>query len=550
MNVVTSQPRPRLFWRLLQAAVSVAMLTWLFTRPGFIDHLGEVIFTADPGWIAGGLLLAGMVQLLNLWRWYIFLRMVGVHIPTREATGIFFTGLFFNLFLPGAAGGDLVRIAMLKRRGYDIGRSALSVVMDHAAGSVSMILVATTAMAMRHDWLMRDENIAAIAGGIYIYLGAVTFLIILSLIFCAAGVPKRLPSWWPGRASVIELSHAYFECARQWRTTLVAIVVSTVMLVLFFLMFFMAARAYGVNAPVVDFFAMMPTIDIISGLPISLGGLGVRENIFAYLMGRLLDVPEATAAAVSLCGFTMFALWGLPGAILLMVRTGGAPLADAENHERQQAVERAAQRYKGRIILIRYARGKMRWDPAYPAVAARLSRSTRPLLDIGCGMGVLTAYLREVGATQPIVGIELNPRKVKLAQERVAAFYKDATFQQGDAQALPAFQGDVVLLDVLHYLSIDGQKALLEAVADRLPPGGTAMIRTSFRDGSLRYYVTLIEEYAIRLIGWIRGGGCHFPTREEVVAPFEKRGWEVKVEPMWGRTPFNSYLIEVTRPAE
>ena len=548
MNGDLAKPRSRRWWRLLQAGVSIALLIWLFTRPGFADHLGDIIFTADPAWLAGGLLLAGAVQLLSLWRWLIFLRMVGVKIPARQAAGVFFTGLFFNLILPGAAGGDLVRIAMLKARGFDIGRSALSVVMDHLAGSVSMILVASTAMIMRHDWLMHDANIAAIASGIYIYLAVITFLIILSLILCAAGLFNKLPAWWPGRASVIELSGAYFECARQWRKTIVAIIVSTLLLVLFFRIFCSSARAYVVSAPVVDFFAMMPTIDIISALPISLGGLGVRENIFAYLMGRLLDVPTATAAAISLCGFGMLAVWGLPGAVMLIVRSGGAPLAEADALGHQGAARRAAERFRGRLILIRYARGKMKWDPAYPAVAERLAGSPRPVLDIGCGIGLLAAYLRENGRLQRVIGIDLSEKKIADARRHVVPHYANVEFIVGDATDLPPFQGDVVMLDVLHYLPADAQKTLLEAIADRLAPGGKALIRTTFRDKSWRYYATLIEEGVIRLIGWIRGGRCRFPTREEVVSPFEARGYNVKVEAMWGRTPFNSYMVEVERP--
>ena len=103
------------------------------------------------------------------------------------------------------------------------------------------------------------------------------------------------------------------------------------------------------------------------------------------------------------------------------------------------------------------------------------------------------------------------------------------------------------MLDVLHYMAPDAQRSVLEQIASRVCPGGRALIRTTFRDGSWRYYATMVEEAFVRLSGWIRGGRCHFPTREEVTAPFHGPQWKTTVTPMWGRTPFNSHLVEARR---
>jgi uncharacterized membrane protein YbhN (UPF0104 family) len=68
------------------------------------------------------------------------------------------------------------------------------------------------------------------------------------------------------------------------------------------------------------FLALMPTVDIISGLPVSLGGVGVREGMFVFLLGHLADVAGPLAVSISLCGYLMSALWGLPGAFFWLVR--------------------------------------------------------------------------------------------------------------------------------------------------------------------------------------------------------------------------------------
>jgi len=127
---------------------------------------------------------------------------------------------------------------------------------------------------------------------------------------------SRLPLRWPGRAKLLELSGAYFQCAVQWQRTASALGISVVMLACFFTTYYFSARAYGMDPGMGRFLALMPTVDILSGLPISLGGVGVREGVFVLLLGSLASVPSATAVSISLAGYLMSALWGIPGAFL------------------------------------------------------------------------------------------------------------------------------------------------------------------------------------------------------------------------------------------
>jgi hypothetical protein len=91
------------------------------------------------------------------------------------------------------------------------------------------------------------------------------------------------------------------------------------------------------------------------------------------------------------------------------------------------------------------------------------------------------------------------------------------------------------------------QASVLKQIASRIPPGGRALIRTAFRDGSWRYLVTLLEEVFVRASGWIRGGACQFPARSELASYLRGAEWRVSIQPMWGRTPFNSHLVEIER---
>jgi len=311
---------PRLWIVVFQVAVSAGLLGWIVSRPDFRATIQTVLAQADLRWLAAGFALAGVVHLLCLARWRVFLSMAGVRVGWNESAGIFFAGLFSGLFLPGGAGGDLVKIGLLASRGHDPALSALSVIMDRLAGSVTMILLGASLLAAQYPWLSSNPVTAGIVQSIGIYLLIVALLIAASVVLSSGPVVSHLPPGWPGRAKLVEVSAAYFRSAREWPRTLGAIAISAVMLALFFLTYYIAARACGVDPGLVRFLSLMPLVDIIAGLPVSLGGLGVREGVFVLLLGSLAGVPAAAAVAASLTGYMMSAVWGVPGAFLWLIR--------------------------------------------------------------------------------------------------------------------------------------------------------------------------------------------------------------------------------------
>jgi len=208
-------------------------------------------------------------------------------------------------------------------------------------------------------------------------------------------------------------------------------------------------------------------------------------------------------------------------------------------------LKQTAARYREWPSLYYYALGKIWLDPAYPAVAEILRDSPRPLLDIGCGMGLLAGYLRANGHRAEISGMDVDAEKVALAQKLLGQ--EQAHFHAGDAMDFPNHSGDVVMLDVLHYFSDEQQPQLLKKIAASVAPGGVALIRVALNQPNLRYAVTQLEESFVKLVRWIPTTGRNFPTRDEVVAGFPEMEFAADVRPMWGCTPFNSYLFSFRR---
>ena len=192
-----------------------------------------------------------------------------------------------------------------------------------------------------------------------------------------------------------------------------------------------------------------------------------------------------------------------------------------------------------------YSRAKLRSDPVYAAVAHELADCALPVLDIGCGIGLLGQYLRQGGHAAPIMGFDYDARKIDSAQ-RVAAKSGHAglDFASGDARdGLPAFTGNVVILDILQFFTRAEQESLLRAAADRVAPAGRLIIRSTLRDDSWRFRVTFLGDVFAKVTRWMKELPTLYPDAEQFRAVLAGAGLAVEFTPLWGKMPFNNYLI-------
>jgi 2-polyprenyl-3-methyl-5-hydroxy-6-metoxy-1,4-benzoquinol methylase len=191
-----------------------------------------------------------------------------------------------------------------------------------------------------------------------------------------------------------------------------------------------------------------------------------------------------------------------------------------------------------------YVSSKVKTDPLYGAVFSELEDSEMPLLDLGCGMGLLAFYLREGGLHFPIHGLDYDSRKIGAAR-RVAEMlsHRQLSFDTHDARSgLPEHAGNVSILDILQFFTPDEQEALLNLAAARVAPGGKLVIRSGLRDESWRFKMTVAGDLLAKVSAWMKAAPTHYPTAADFERILSAHG-KVRIEPLWGGTPFNNHLI-------
>jgi glycosyltransferase 2 family protein len=303
----------------LQLLVTAAGILYVLHDPHKRTQIAHALKQADHSWLLFGWLSYSIVELLATVRWQMLLRVQGITLGWLRAGGIVMVGLFFNMFLPGLIGGDVMRLYYVfkQTRGRKT-QATLSVAMDRLFGLLSIVFLAALSLIWRFDWL---KGSAATLHITYLALGllGVGFLFVLFL-FCAAGFGwlKKFPTQLPFREAFIESGNALNLYAKHRVVMVSAFALTVVSHLAYYVSYYCAGeslhRAAGQTPSLADMLAIMPLVNTVTALPISFGGVGVRETLFQQLLGNLAHVPPAIAALSASLGFAIQASWSLLGA--------------------------------------------------------------------------------------------------------------------------------------------------------------------------------------------------------------------------------------------
>jgi uncharacterized protein (TIRG00374 family) len=308
---------------LLQLIVTAAGFWYVFHDPQRRAQIIAALQHARLSWLVLGWLCYSAVELLGSVRWQILLRIQGIRLSWVQVGAMVMIGLFFNQFLPGGVGGDAMRLYFLFRLvpRKKVG-ATLSIVMDRFFGLLSILFLAGVTFALRFKWLTHGGislHIIYLAAAL---LGAGLAFVVLFFWLVKAGLLRRLPKATPFRQPVIQSGRALLRYRAHLNAMAFCFLITVVSHVAYYTSFYCAGRslrvASGHAATFADILSIMPPVNTITSIPISIGGAGVRETLFQELLGNLAHVPPAIAAFTASLGYANQIFWALVGGALFL----------------------------------------------------------------------------------------------------------------------------------------------------------------------------------------------------------------------------------------
>ena len=329
----------RILVTIFQLSVTTAVLYWVYHDPARRAQMAEALRNARYQWVVVAILSYVLVEIAAAFRWYVLLKVQKIQLSVPRLSGLFLIGMFYNQFLPGGTGGDIIKSYYLLKETSDKKAGALlAVVFDRFIGLVALVAITGTLISLRYDFLSQKTDTRRLLWVLLFLLGASVVTLLSTFVISGFNLFHQLPETFPGRDKLIEISAAYHLYARHWRATLVAFGASLVAHLATFGTFLCAAYALGAAVPLVNFFAVMPVERTISALPISFAGIGLREKILQIMLNGLCGVPEGTAILIGSLSFLIVLVCCLPGALVYFLYKPSVAIPHAKLREMEQEV--------------------------------------------------------------------------------------------------------------------------------------------------------------------------------------------------------------------
>lgn len=288
-----------------------AFFIWFLLRSIPMDGVREVLGGGDWRWLVAILLLSEFSMWTQAVRWHrLILEVPERKPPVWDVFRYTAIGYFFNLMLPSGFGGDVVKSIGLGHRFQVMGASIAAMMVARVLGLVVLLLFFWIAFPLLGADQLSSQWIWAMLLGL-VALGLGMFVMFNT---------DRLP-WlkkWTKRYRRLEEVRGSLAAYRTERGLLVrsfldSFLIQGLLVAIQWCMF----RCVGVHAPWAAIFAVFPMVTLITLLPISIYGIGLREVTTVSLYCALTDIPKEMVLGAGLLGYVVVFFQALQGALFL-----------------------------------------------------------------------------------------------------------------------------------------------------------------------------------------------------------------------------------------
>jgi uncharacterized membrane protein YbhN (UPF0104 family) len=294
----------------LRVGVTLGLLGWVFRKTD-VRAIAAVMWNCDWYWWAAGFGVGVIVQGIAAMRWAALARPIGFPFSIGTFVWRFFEGLFFNLCLPSSIGGDVVKAYRLADSTPSRLLAGCTVLADRLTGLAALGVLAGTALLSK-KFALPTLPTTAVGAGLFVAVATMFWIAVSSLDKLLELIPEQHAARaFLGRLLPYQRQPGLMTKALGWSMVVQMGGAVTVALI---------ARAIGVFLPMSVWFAVAPLVTLMTVLPISIAGVGIREEAMQFLLRP--DVLPEQAVAIGIMWFLSAAVTGLIGAVLFLCDRG------------------------------------------------------------------------------------------------------------------------------------------------------------------------------------------------------------------------------------
>ncbi len=291
-----------------KAAITIAII-WLVLRHIDLTPVASRLLRLGPLQVVVGLLPFVIQLTFAADRWRIVCDRLGVALRFLSALEIVAIGTFFNQTLPSAIGGDAMRVWLLVRGRVSFGKAINTVLCDRVFALVILIALSAITLPLFYERVANSSARSLVTASVVIgVIGVAIFLML------GDGISHLLRRWKPTRPFG-DLASDFHRLFSRPSTTLALIAWSFSIHLLTVVATWLLARLLAIEMNFFDSLVVMPSVILITMLPVSIAGWGVREGAMVVGFG-LVGITPSDALAISICMGLANMILGLPGGFL------------------------------------------------------------------------------------------------------------------------------------------------------------------------------------------------------------------------------------------
>ncbi|OQX95491.1 hypothetical protein B6I21_05155 [candidate division KSB1 bacterium 4572_119] len=308
-----------ILFTIIKTVISVALIYYILSK----TNLGEIwtsVKGADPWILLLSFSLHAVGYYASAYRWRILALAQNMDMPVSYLVNSYAVAMFFNNILPTTIGGDMVRAYDSWRKGFPKMKSIATVGVERFIGLFALVVFAIIAVA-----LTREINTRVPMLWLWVVICFVLMWVVLQGIFLQQGKAKvltkilNLPGFSLFKKFVNKFADAFVSFRGKNKELVYSLALSLLLQINVIFHYYLISEALGLEIPFIKFWVIIPIALFVQMVPLSINGIGIRENLYVFFLG-LYGASAASAIAFSWIAYAMILILGVFGGILYIFR--------------------------------------------------------------------------------------------------------------------------------------------------------------------------------------------------------------------------------------